>query len=169
MEQIGSTLHYGPYWPLNGYHEATMNKNSPPAEGYHKDFHNYQLKWTPTSITFGIDDVDTGTISVDKGFWDRGLFDTKAPGVDNPWRLATKMAPFDQEFYLIMNLAVGGVNYFKEEAVNSPYEKPWKNNSPHPQTDFWNAREKWLPTWNLKENFSKGASLQVDYVKIWAL
>lgn len=68
------------------------------------------------------------------GFWSRGAFDTLAPGISkqlhfillligifprfkmlhydlclclvNPWRLSsTNMAPFDQEFYLVMNLA----------------------------------------------------------------
>lgn len=48
-------------------------------------------------IIFSVDDVETGTIKVGQGFWTRGGFDAKAPGTDNPWRLATPMAPFDQE------------------------------------------------------------------------
>lgn len=49
-------------------------------------------------ITFSVDDVETGTVPVAKGFWSRGGFDANIPGSNNPWRLAsTTMAPFDQE------------------------------------------------------------------------
>jgi hypothetical protein len=36
-------------------------------------------------------------------------------------------------------------------------------------TDFWNGRDQWLPTWNLDVNKGEGASLQVDYIKVWAI
>lgn len=35
--------------------------------------------------------------------------------------------------------------------------------------DFWNARGAWLPTWYLNNNDGQDASLQVDYVRVWAL
>lgn len=146
-------------------------------------------------ITFSIDDVETGTINVGEGFWLYGNFDLKAPGTENPWRFGSTMAPFDQEvrrkiypktpnlnrkyakdsipffafqFYCIINLAVGGTGYFPDDGVN-PGGKPWLNTSPRAATEFWNGRNQWLPTWKLEENFSKDASLQVDYVRIWAL
>jgi len=31
------------------------------------------------------------------GFWELGEFDKKQPGMTNPWRGASRMAPFDQE------------------------------------------------------------------------
>jgi len=34
-------------------------------------------------------------------------------------------APFDHEFYIIMNLAVGGTAFFPDHWVNKPYPKPW--------------------------------------------
>ena len=55
------------------------------------------------------------------------------------------------QFFLVMNLAVGGTEYFPDEASN-PGGKPWSNDSPHAATDFWNAKNQWLPTWNLEEN-----------------
>lgn len=78
------------------------------------------------------------------------------------------MAPFDQEFYLIMNLAVGGNEHFPDDAVNTG-SKPWTNDSPTATADFWNARNSWLPGWNLDQNLSRDASLIVDYVRVWAL
>ena len=78
------------------------------------------------------------------------------------------MAPFDQEFYMILNLAVGGTSYFTDEASYGG-GKPWNNKSPQEATDFWNGRGSWLSGWNLEQDYSKKASLQVDYVKIWAV
>jgi hypothetical protein len=76
------------------------------------------------------------------------------------------MAPFDQEFYIIMNLAVGGINFFSDTYVNTPNPKPWLNNSTRTMADFWEKKDWWLPGWNLA---SDNSHLQVDYVKVWAL
>lgn len=74
------------------------------------------------------------------------------------------------QFYLIINLAVGGINYFPDDAVNTGgAPKPWSNQSPTAARDFWAARNGWLPTWNLEQNLSREASLIVDYVRVWAL
>lgn len=165
-QQVGQTLHFGPYWNLNGYSYASYVVNDP--SGFDNGYHLYQLEWTPDYLRFAVDGKETTTI---KGpFWELGKFDERAPNTENPWRTAkTTQAPFDQEYFMIMNLAVGGVNgYFPDEAVG-PYKKPWSNQSPTALTDFWNNRNSWLPSWDLKTNFSDSASLKVDYVKIWAL
>lgn len=69
---------------------------------------------------------------------------------------------------MIINLAVGGTTFFPDDAVNAG-GKPWVNKSPSATADFWNARNSWMPTWNLMQNLSREASLIVDYVRIWAL
>ncbi|XP_049865948.1 beta-1,3-glucan-binding protein-like isoform X2 [Pectinophora gossypiella] len=165
-EQVGSTLHFGPYWGMNAYESATWSRHN--NSGYDNDFHRYQLEWTSDHIKFSIDDEQLGYISPDAGgFWHHGGFDKS--GLQNPWRYGSKMAPFDQKFYIIMNLAVGGTNgYFPDDASN-PAPKPWPNNSPQAITDFWSKKSDWLPTWNLDTDDGKDASLQVDYVKVWAL
>ena len=33
----------------------------------------------------------------EQGFWGIGNFDQDIPGVDNPWKDGSKMAPFDRE------------------------------------------------------------------------
>jgi hypothetical protein len=119
-------------------------------------------------ITFSLDDVEVGTANVGNGFWENGMFAHKAPGVASPWKYATKAAPFDQEFYLLINLAVGGIGFFPDDAQN-PKGKPWKNNSPQASTDFWHGKDQWLPTWKLNEADSKEANLQVDYIKVFAI
>ena len=52
-------------------------------------YHRYQLHWTPQAITIGIDDRAYMKVANDQ------------PGGQGAW-------PFDQPFYLILNLAMGG-------------------------------------------------------------
>ncbi|XP_041787224.1 beta-1,3-glucan-binding protein-like [Anopheles merus] len=170
VEHVGTTLHFGPQWDLNGYEMATAVKNSPKGQGFNKGFHRYQLEWTPEFMRFSVDDEQV--MQVEGNFWELGRFDERRPGVQNPWVSGGKMAPFDQEFYIIMNLAVGGTNGFFPDvppAVNANGNKPWSNNSPTALRDFWLGRSDWLPTWKLQENDSAEASFQVDYVRVWAL
>ena len=80
------------------------------------------------------------------GFWNLGEFESAAPGIDNPWiESQNKMVPFDTEFYLILNVAIGGTNgFFPDDAINgngSP--KPWNNESPTAMKDFWLAKDQW--------------------------
>lgn len=46
-ELASSTLHFGPFWPLNGYEHAHFEKNTAPNQGFNTDFNRYQLEWTP--------------------------------------------------------------------------------------------------------------------------
>jgi hypothetical protein len=101
--------------------------------------------------------------------WDKGDFDAKFPGSFNPWTSGSKIAPFDQEFYISIALAVGGSHYHDDDAVNGTSEKPWHNNSPTATRDFWHARNNWLPTWKVNENRTKEASFVIDYIRVWAL
>lgn len=147
-------------WPTSHY-DKNMNR------GFNEDFHNFQMEWSPDRIKFSVDNAPMGTVEVNKGFWDRGNFANR--GAENPWKNAGKAAPFDQEFYFIFNLAIGGVNYFPDGAQNGNGPKPWSNVSPHAARDFWRGKNNWLPTWKLNENHSKEASIQVDYVRVWAI
>ncbi|KAL9698642.1 hypothetical protein quinque_002083 [Culex quinquefasciatus] len=169
VEHVGQTLHFGPNPWTNGYETSTAVKYSSAGEGFNRDFHRYQLEWTPEYMKFSVDDEQL--LLVDGNFWDRGNFEDRAPGTPNPWISGGKMAPFDEEFYIIMNLAIGGTGgYFPDApAMNGEKPKPWINSSPKAIKEFWEAREDWLPTWKLDENNSKEASLQVDYVRVWAL
>ncbi|XP_039748532.1 beta-1,3-glucan-binding protein-like isoform X3 [Pararge aegeria] len=166
-QEAASTLHYGPYQQLNGWNRTHwVGKNE---TGYDRDFHLYQLEWTQDYIKFCIDDVELGKVDPGKGgFWNYGGFDSNR-NILNPWRYGSKMAPFDQKFYLIINLAVGGTSGYFPDGVQNPTPKPWLNSSPKAATDFWDAKEAWLPTWGLDKNDGKNAALQVDYVRVWAL
>ncbi|XP_053602963.1 beta-1,3-glucan-binding protein-like isoform X2 [Plodia interpunctella] len=167
VQEAGSTLHYGPYPEWNGWERAHWIRRQIP--GWNEEFHRYQLEWTPDFLRFSIDDVELGRATPPNGgFWEYGGFNSN-PGVLNPWRFGSKMAPFDQKFYIIMNVAIGGTNGFFPDGVFNPTPKPWSNTSPQAATDFWNAQGNWLPTWNLNVNDGQDSSLQVDYVRVWAL
>lgn len=108
------------------------------------------VEWTPDHIIFSVDDIISTKIDSGTGFWNRANFEKQYPGVDNPWRTGTKMAPFDEEFFLMIQLGVGGITDFPDDAENLG-GKPWKNDKPNAAAgDFWKGREQWLPTWNFK-------------------
>lgn len=164
VQQSSSTLHWGPDKNYNNYRLSHYTKNN--SSGFHVDFHNYQMEWTPNDIIFSIDDKVIGAISPPEGgFWELGKFSKE--GVENPWRGSkSKMAPFDDEFYLILNLAVGSTSFFSDSATNYPEKKPWMNNSTSPLKDFWENKGQWLKSWNMQ---SDSSHLIVDYVRVWAI
>lgn len=169
-KHVSSTLHFGPYWNQNGYEFANFGHESN-LTGFNEDFHIYRVGWTDKSIQFSVDDVVIGTIKLDEigNFWELGKFDERFdPPRFNPWTRASPMAPFDQEFYMIINLAVGGTNgFFYDGLRNENGNKPWSNDSPTAFRDFWQGRDQWLPSWGL--GVDDRSHLQVDYVRVYAV
>ena len=94
MEMIGSepnrsygTLHFG-----NPPERASNSYDLPNEEDYSEDFHIFALEWEPNEIRWYVDD---------KLFHSATEWFTSTKNASYP-------APFDQNFYLIMNVAVGG-------------------------------------------------------------
>lgn len=165
VEQIGSTLHFGPQSDFNGWRTAHYEKNIKNST-YASDFHTYRMEWTPEYIRFIVDNSTIGTVKAGKGFWQRGNFSSS--GLPDPWIKGTQMAPFDQEFHIIINMAVGGTGFFSDTTVNKGYKKPWSNKSPKTAArDFWKAKKNWLQSWNYNRN--DDADFQIDYIRVWAL
>ena len=80
----------------------------------------------------------------------------------NPWANSTSPAnaPFDQSFYLILNVAVGSRNgWFPDKKDN----KPWLNDGASAQWDFYRNADEWLPTWG--DGNDRG--MTVKSVKMW--
>jgi beta-glucanase (GH16 family) len=77
-----------------------------PAGSTVADWHDYAVEWEPGEIRFFVDGVQT---AVRDHWWSCS---TLVKGVGIPARRASDInpwpAPFDQPFYLIMNVAVGG-------------------------------------------------------------
>lgn len=89
-DEVDGTLHYGSSWPNNQW-DGT--KYTTPVD-LHTDFHEYAVEWDINGIKWFVDGI---------------LFkeETKSPNslnpqsTDDPW-------PWDEDFYIILNLAVGG-------------------------------------------------------------
>ena len=94
MEYIGSapnevfgTLHYGAPFPGNVF---STTEYTLPEGNFSDDFHTFALEWEPGEIRWFVDDVLYATQT---NWWSNG---------------GAYPAPFDQDFYLLLNLAVGG-------------------------------------------------------------
>lgn len=72
VQQVLSTLHFGPKWNMDAYETSTYSRNN--ATGYDKDFHKYNFVWDQNGIQFVLDGVELGFVKVGDGFWARGGF-----------------------------------------------------------------------------------------------
>jgi hypothetical protein len=163
IQKAQSTLHWGPDPGQNAYYKTHWEKD---LEGNGVDFadgfHLYKSEWNQYGITFSIDDEVIGNITPPSGgFWELGGFNG-----NNPWAGGEQMAPFDQEFYFILNLAVGG-NFFPDGCINGNGEKPWTSGFvPGSMKSFWEARDVWMPTWNNLQD--EDIALKIDSIKVWS-
>ena len=112
-DKFASTLHWGPAWDANGYEKTTAQYSN--GESLADDFHIYGLIWTADRIMTYLDTEDNVVLDVDtstQSFWEKGEWENR----DNPWAHEKDInAPFNQEFFLIMNVAAGGTNgYFPD-------------------------------------------------------
>jgi len=164
VDSFGSTLHYGPFYPLDPWSTA-HGESTLPSGDFSTDFHTFGLTWTPTSISTYLDDPSNVVLHLDmsaQSFWQLGNFPSTCA---NPWNATNpsttpnNMAPFDQEFFIKFNVAVGGTNTYFPDGVGN---KPWSNNSPSAALDFWNARASWFPTWE-----GENAALQIDWIRVY--
>ncbi|ORX67351.1 gram negative bacteria binding protein 2 [Basidiobolus meristosporus CBS 931.73] len=157
LNTISSTLHWGPSSVYNQYLKTTAKYTLPGDADFSQDFHIFTLEWDSTSIKTSVDNNQVLEVPIKESFWQRGNFPSD---FNNPWEGRGNDAPFDQEFYLIFNVAVGGVNgYFPEHPT-----KPWSNQSPVAAKEFWLAKDEWLKTWPDDEY----RALAIDYVKVWS-
>lgn len=82
--------------------------------------------------------------------------------IPDPWAgTGNTNTPFDQEFYLILNVAVGSRNGWFIDGVD---DKPWVDASSYLAAgSFWASVDEWLPTWG--EGPDRG--MTVRSVKMW--
>ncbi|CAO1635261.1 unnamed protein product [Parajaminaea phylloscopi] len=166
--RMRSSLHWGVDVPTDRYLETTENRQLY-RKYYDQEFHTFGLEWTPEGIytweQSPIHKVLAYNWATD--FYTKGTFplaSANGTALDNPWPKKSKGAPFDQDFFLILSVAVGGTNgYFTDDADD---DKPWSNKAANPRADFWKAKDKWLSTWPER---AEDRAMVVDSVKIWQL
>ena len=100
------------------------------------------------------------------GMWNYGHFAQSLINhstLYDPWAASSKPnTPFDQPFYLVLDVAVGGTNGYFTDGIGG---KPWADQSPVAPLEFWNARSSWLPTWG---NGSE-RGMTVQSLRMWSL
>ncbi|KAJ3413059.1 hypothetical protein HDV05_008580 [Chytridiales sp. JEL 0842] len=158
-DAMGSTLHWGPSFMYNRYPTTSEQYKLKNGKTFADGMHTFGLVWTPEYIQTYVDEPTNVVLNVSlSNFWQKGQFPSN---IDNPWDGACSQAPFDQEFYLIMNVAAGGISgYFPDGSAGMP----WSNTSPEAAAQFWKARSTWYPTWK-----GDGAAMKVDKVTAWEL
>ncbi len=144
--QVYGTLHYGNLWPNNesSGREFTPPDGVNPADG----FHTYAIEWQEGEIRWYMDgylyatqrqsEVRYNSSGDPTGLRHRGWF---VPGFDPITGEATNFygpEPYDQDFHLILNFAVGG---------------DWPENVNAGGIDA--------------DAFAEGQSYQIDYVRVY--
>lgn len=101
--EVLNSIHFGSSFPARS---LLTHVHKLPGGSTVADWHTYAVEWEPGEIRFYVDDVLTST----RNHWWSSSRLVKGQGVEprsaadiNPWP-----APFDQPFYLLMNVAVGG-------------------------------------------------------------
>jgi len=166
-----STLHWGPtimtdaYWRTSGKH--TLQRGD-----YASGYHTFGLEWSKKYMFLYIDSrllqvffIRFGSSS-GQNMWQRGDFSSmifnKTVTYQDPWASSpNNNAPFDQQFYLILNVAVGATNGYFQDGVGG---KPWVDGSGEAMAQFWNASTSWLPTWGTGSD----RGMTVKSVKMWS-
>jgi len=91
----GGTIHFGGQWPDNTLFGVEVDPNLPGSDNLGDGFHTYAIEWEPDAIRWFLDGQQY--LVAPSSVW----FSQASGGV---------RAPFDQDFHLLINLALGG-NY----------------------------------------------------------
>ena len=119
LTNVQGTIHYSN--PTNNSHLQSTAVYTLPFNDSVTNFHNYLLEWTTNMMRFYVDGL---------------LYETQTS-----WSSSTGPypAPFNQPFFIIMNIAIGG-NYLGNPSTNT-----------------------------INANTTFPGEMQVDYVRVWDL
>lgn len=172
---VRSSLNYG---PLESVQTHIFGWWSQKQSSYDKDFHVYTMEWTPDWMRFYVDSRLQAMVNLKitgkggKDFFKRGNYPGTATNgssvavvVENIWEQqgGSAAAPFDQDFYLILDVAAGGTSGWFPDNLG---DKPWFDGSSTAMIDFAKAQDTWAATWPSSE---QDRALRIDYVKMWKL
>jgi beta-glucanase (GH16 family) len=159
---VSSALHWGPD-PANDAWWRTNNKRKALHTTYSEGFNTYGLEWSEKYLFTYVNSrlLQVLYTNFDEPMWKRGNFpQTTVNGsrIQDSWsRTGRANTPFDEYFYLIINVAVGGTNGWFEDDKSG---KPWIGASKNAKKDFFRATNEWLPTWTQPQ-------MEVSKVMMW--
>ncbi|KAH7890395.1 glycoside hydrolase family 16 protein [Phlebopus sp. FC_14] len=176
---VRSSLNYGPF--ASGSTPSIYGWVSTKQGNYASDFHVYAMEWTGSWMRFYTDsrlqamiNLDISSKTSDSYFYNTGGFPSVAMNmssgkyivVEDPWSTAyggSAAAPFDQQFYMVIDLAAGGTSGWFPDNVGG---KPWYDGSATAMRDFAAAQSTWSATW---PSSADERAFRIDYVKMWQL
>jgi len=165
IETVFTTMHFGNFYPNDPFKLAESNVTAPSGKDFASDFHVYGMYWDNNTFYTYLEKETNKIFQIDfteKSFWQRGLdAGVWTKDMYNPWVGRGNAAPFDQEFYIVLNVAVGGTTGFFPDGVAN---KPWQNVDKLAAKTFWEAKNQWFPTWK-----GEDAAMQVDWIKVYKL
>ena len=162
-------------------------------------FHVYGLRWNPTGLYTYIDSDSSHVLEVsfvERSFEQRAttgsyqhclkdsestsdydciLVETIPAFSSVTWNSKgafswpTNAGPFDQPFYLVMNVAVGGTTgYFPDEWCSKPWQSNTTTKNYYPVGDFLGAQSQWFSTWSMDgTTVSDNAAMEVEEIRYW--
>ncbi|KAH9896600.1 concanavalin A-like lectin/glucanase [Cubamyces lactineus] len=172
---VRSSLNYGVLQSLQTHIFGWWSQKQ---SSYDKAFHVYSMEWTPDWMRFYVDTRLQAMMNLKitgkggKDFFKRGDYPATATNgsnvavvVENIWEQqgGSAAAPFDQEFYLILDLAAGGTSGWFPDNVGG---KMWFDGSKSAMRDFAKAQDTWAATW---PSSADDRAFRIDYVKMWKL
>jgi beta-glucanase (GH16 family) len=98
LERVYGTAHYGFAWPLQQQSQGPAT----PVEDPSGDFHEYALEWSGNELRWYVDGVNYQTLTRD------GWYTYYYAGREIGYQVGAGAAPFDVDFHLLLNLAIGG-------------------------------------------------------------
>lgn len=160
---IGSTLHWGPTPDTDAWWRTT-SKRAAVHTTYSTRPYTFGMEWSESYIFTYVDSrlLQVPYFDFSGDLWSRGNFppaDPKGTRLIDPWSQTGRAStPFDSDFYLVLNLAVGATNGWFEDGVGG---KPWVDGSSTAKRDFWDAQDQWLPSWTNHGDF------EIHRVRMW--
>lgn len=128
-------------------------------------FHVYKLIWTEDLIAVAVDNEEYCRINPTSDL--DALYNTKVNGVSLPNKdqfsgTSSRLAPFDQEFYITLGYGIGGHSDFND-TDNWQEVKPWRNTEPNAMKRLWKKKKQNMQQWLANGDF------KIDYVKVFTI
>ncbi|EEP77314.1 conserved hypothetical protein [Uncinocarpus reesii 1704] len=163
---VSSSIHWGPTPSANAFWRSTRGKAIRRTD-YSKGFHTFGIEWSQdylfTYIDSPLQQVMYWKFKEDETMWQQGHFEgvtVNSSLLVDPWsQTGNPSTPFDQPFYLILNVAVGSTNGWFPDGLG---KKPWTD-AGLAASDFYQSRDTFYPTW--PEDSSRG--MTVKSVRMW--
>jgi beta-glucanase (GH16 family) len=159
---VSSALHWGPDSANDAWFRTNVKRQALHTT-YAAGFNTFGLEWSQKYLFTYVNSrlLQVLYTNFNEPLWKRGNFPAYTANgtkyVDTWSQTGRDQTPFDQEFYLILNVAVGGTNGWFEDSKSG---KPWLDGSDRAKIDFWDNRDQWYPTWTQPQ-------MEISQVMMW--